>query len=52
MPFVDAPMYSIPPAHACVPVIAFNVVVLPAPFAPISVTSSAPLISRSTPLTA
>ena len=38
--------------HACVPVIAFSVEVLPAPFAPISVTSSPAWISRSTPLTA
>ena len=34
------------------PVIAFSVVVLPAPFAPISVTSSPARISRSMPLTA
>ncbi|MBS1162882.1 MAG: hypothetical protein H6R03_778 [Burkholderiaceae bacterium] len=52
MPLVEAPQYSIPPAQAWVPVIAFSVVVLPAPLAPISVTSSPSRISRSTPLTA
>ncbi|SPV00778.1 Protein of uncharacterised function (DUF1602) [Burkholderia cenocepacia] len=41
MPLIDLPSYSMSPAeYGFRPVIAFIVVVLPAPFAPISVTSS------------
>ncbi|CAJ3511946.1 Uncharacterised protein [Burkholderia pseudomallei] len=40
-PLIDWPSYSMSPAeYGFRPVIAFIVVVLPAPFAPISVTSS------------
>ncbi|VVE76561.1 hypothetical protein PAN31117_05422 [Pandoraea anapnoica] len=40
-PRIDLPRYSMSPsAHGNNPVIAFMVVVLPAPFAPMSVTSS------------
>jgi ABC-type sugar transport system ATPase subunit len=47
------PRYSMsPPASANVPVIAFMVVVLPAPLEPIRVTSSPSRTSKSTPLTA
>ncbi|CAB3772912.1 hypothetical protein LMG29739_06348 [Paraburkholderia solisilvae] len=52
-PLIDWPMYSMSPAeYGFRPVIAFIVVVLPAPFAPISVTSSPCATSMSTPLTA
>ena len=41
-----------PPAAGWVPVIAFSVVVLPAPLAPIRLTSSPSWTSNETPLTA
>ena len=47
------PMNSmLPPEAACVPVIAFSVVVLPAPLAPIRLTSSPAPTLKETPLTA
>ena len=53
LPLMLLPMYSMSPsAAASVPVMAFMVVVLPAPLEPMSVTSSPSLTSKSTPLTA
>ena len=47
------PMNSMsPPAAGWVPVIAFSVVVLPAPLAPIRLTSSPSRTSNDTPFTA
>ena len=52
-PLMDLPRYSASPlTQPCRPVIAFMVVVLPAPLAPISVTSSPSRISMSMPLMA
>ena len=52
-PWMERPRYSMSPAcNACVPVMAFMVVVLPAPLEPISETSSPSWTSMSTPLTA
>ena len=52
-PLIDLPRYSMsPPAAGWMPVIAFSVVVLPAPLAPIRLTSSPSKTSNDTPLTA
>ena len=52
-PLMDLPMNSMSPAAAgCVPVMALSVVVLPAPLAPIRLTSSPWRTSKLTPLTA
>ena len=52
IPRIDSPNSSICPPQAKSPVRALSVVVLPAPLAPISVTSSPGLTSKSIPLTA
>ena len=53
LPLMLLPRYSMSPAFSGkVPVMAFMVVVLPAPLEPISVTSSPSRTSKSTPLTA
>jgi hypothetical protein len=53
MAAVGSPMKWIePPATGSIAVIALSAVVLPAPFAPISATSSPCMTSRSMPLTA
>src|SRR6185295_6930482 len=50
---MDLPRYSMsPPAEGWMPVTAFSVVVLPAPFAPIRLTSSPSRTSKLAPLTA
>ncbi len=52
-PLIDLPMNSMSPsATGWMPVMAFSVVVLPAPLAPIRLTSSPLRTSKSTPLTA
>ena len=52
-PLIGLPMNSISPAATgCMPVMAFSVVVLPAPLAPIRLTSSPCWTSKLTPLTA
>src|SRR2546421_1135439 len=52
-PFTGLPRYSMSPAATgWMPVMAFSVVVLPAPFAPMRLTSSPSRTSNDTPLTA